>query len=194
MAGPAKPVNDDRFMKPVPGYSLTQPKGKFPWDSPPEMTDPDQVVTSLIDNLEKPHVQERMVKLMYAGVSIEEITHAVSMAGFMEGKFSVDVGELIKGPVAIYLMGVAEDNDIPVKVHANEEKLKREREGDMDDMTLLEMMKRRNPDFHEYVTKGYYDKEEDMNVQRTLKGVDGFLAVEEPTGEMMEEELPEDMQ
>ena len=155
MAGPAKPINADRFMKPVPGYSLTQSPGKFPWDKPPQMVDPDQVVSSMLDNLEQPHVQERVIKLMYAGVSVEEITHALSMTGFMEGQFSADVGEIIKGPVGIYLMGLADENDVPVKVHANMDNLKREREGDLDDFTILDIMKKRNPDFHEFVTKGY---------------------------------------
>ena len=186
MAGPAKPVNDDRFMKPVPGYSLTQTPGKFPWDSPPDMVDPDEVVTSIIDNLEKPHVEERITKLMLAGVSVEEIVHSISMTGFMEGRFSPDVGEMIKGPVGMYLLGVADEKGIPVKVFGDEEKLKREREGDLDDYTILEIMKQRNPEFHEFMTKGYYNKEEDTQVQRSLKGREGFLAVEEGEPEMGE--------
>ncbi len=110
---PAPPVSPARFMKPVPGWSLTQPPGKWPWEQPPRSVDPDEVVDKLITRRQDPQVEENYVKLMFAGVSIEEIVHSVSVAGFMNGEFSPDVAEMIKPPIGIYLMGVATDYNVP---------------------------------------------------------------------------------
>ena len=184
---PTPNVSGDRFTRAIPGYSLTQPKGKFPWDSPPREVDPDIIMSDMLDKLETGNNKEEFVKLMFAGVSIEEIVNTVMMAGFAEGQFSPDVAELLKGPLSIYLLGVADDYDVPVKFYANENARKQEKAG-MDDSTILEIMRVRNPDFYEYVQNGYYDKEQDMKVQRDLKGTKGFLAISPSEEVEMEDE------
>jgi len=184
---PAPPVNPDRFMKPVPGWSLTQPPGKWPWEQPPRSVDPDEVVDKLIMRMQEPRVEENYVKLMFAGVSIEEIVHSVSVAGFMNGEFSPDVAEIIKAPIGIYLMGVATDYNVPVKVFADEMALRREQEG-IDDGTLLEIMRNRNPEFAEFVETEFEDPEARMQADRQEKMSQGFMAVEADLEMMMPEE------
>lgn len=184
---PAPPVSPDRFMKPVPGWSLTQPPGKWPWEQPPRSVDPDEVVDKLITRMQDPQVEENYVKLMFAGVSIEEIVHSVSVAGFMNGEFSPDVAEMIKPPIGIYLMGVATDYNVPVKVFADEISLRREQEG-MDDGTLLEIMRTRNPEFADFVDTKFENPEAVRQVERQEKMSQGFMAVE-PDPEMM---MPEE--
>lgn len=170
------PVNPDRMQKPIPGWSLTQPKGKWPWESPPQMTDVEETVDMIIDKLERPEVQARYVKLMFAGISIEEIVHSISMAGFSTGRFSPDVGEIIKGPIGIYMMGLAADYEIPVKVFAKEGVPDELDEG-LDEHTLLEIMRKRNPDFYEFVAD-YQSPEYERSVEMEEKMSQGFLAVE----------------
>lgn len=192
MAGPAKPVNDDPFMQPVPGYSLTQTPGKYPWDSPPAEVDPDIVVSKMIDRLEEPDKRDRMLKLMLAGISIEEITGTIAMAGFMEGRFSVDIGELIKGPIGVYLMGLADEHQIPVQVYKDEEGMKREREGQLDDGTILEIMRRRNPKLHNYMMGGYQEEQDELlieQMEQEEKMSGGMLGVTEMEDMPMEEQL-----
>lgn len=184
---PAPPVNPDRFMKPVPGWSLTQPPGKWPWEQPPRSVDPDEVVDKLIMRMQEPRVEENYVKLMFAGVSIEEIVHSVSVAGFMNGEFSPDVAEIIKAPIGIYLMGVATDYNVPVKVFADEMALRQEQEG-IDDGTLLEIMRNRNPEFAEFVETEFEDPEARMQADRQEKMSQGFMAVEADPEMMMPEE------
>ena len=186
---PAPPVNPDRFMKPVPGWSLTQPPGKWPWEQPPRSVDPDEVVEKLISRMQEPRVEENYVKLMFAGVSIEEIVHSVSVAGFMNGEFSPDVAEIIKAPIGIYLMGVATDYNVPVKVFADEMALRQEQEG-MDDGTLLEIMRMRNPEFADFVDNKFENPEAVRQVERQEKMSQGFMAVEpDPEMMMLEDEM-----
>jgi len=180
---PAPPVNPDRFMKPVPGWSLTQPPGKWPWEQPPRSVDPDEVVEKLISRMQEPRVEENYVKMMFAGVSIEELVHSVSVAGFMNGEFSPDVAEIIKAPIGIYLMGVATDYNVPVKVFADEMALRQEQEG-MDDGTLLEIMRMRNPEFADFLENDFENPEARGRIDRQDKMSQGFMAVE-PDPEMM---------
>ena len=91
-------VNPNPLNKPIPGWSLTQPAKKWNWEQPARRVDVNETVDAIIDRLEMPEVETRYIKLMVAGVSIEEIVHSISMAGFMEGEFSPDVAELVKGP------------------------------------------------------------------------------------------------
>lgn len=175
---PAPPVNPDRMQKPIPGWSLTQPKGKWPWEQPPKFVDPDQAIDFVLEKLEEPATEQRFVKLMFAGISIEEITHAVARGGFMQGYYTPDVAEIIKAPIGIYLMGVAEDNDIPVNVFAkNLKEIEREKNGDIDDLTLLDIMKKRNPEFAEFVMNRE-DPEFKMAQEKQAKMSQGFLGVE----------------
>lgn len=183
----APPVNPNRMQKPPPGYSLTQTPGQWPWDKVPREVNPTKVVDKIIDRLERPEVEERYLRLMYAGISIEEIVHSIAMGGFMQGEFTPDVAEIIKGPLGMYFMGVAADNDIPVKVFAKDDPLDKNNPG-VDDYTLLEIMRKRNPEFHAFVTS-YEDPTAARQMERQEKMSSGFLGVE---ADMEDDEL-EDM-
>ena len=44
---------ENRFSKAPPGYSLTQPPGKWSWEKPPQFTDPDSAVEALIKSVQR---------------------------------------------------------------------------------------------------------------------------------------------
>lgn len=189
------PVNDPRFGDPMmrapAGYSLTQTPGKWPWDKPPRFSDPNETVSFILDKLEEPVAQKRYLKLMLAGVTIEEIVKSIAMGGFATGAFTPDVAELIKGPLAVYFMGLADDNQIPVKVFSTDNGAPPE-DDEIDDITILEIMKKKNPKvFRELMAK---NKEIEQGVsERVMMGErrqQGFLAVEE-SPELFEDEAPE---
>ena len=144
--------NESNFSVAPPGYSLTGPKGQYAWEKPPEHATPNAAVDAIIDNLEKQEVQENMVQLMFAGVSIEELVSTMTKVGFMEGKFSVDVAEIIKAPLSMYLMGLATEANIQdVRVFNTYDGLPRTDYG-MKDSQILNIMRNRNPNKYEYVT------------------------------------------
>lgn len=185
---PAAPINADPFMKPVPGWSLTQPPGKWSWDKPPQHVDADEAVDMIIDKLEVPETRDRYVKLMLAGVSVEEIVHSITMAGFMDGRFNPDLAELIKAPLAIYMMGIAEDENLPVKVFAKDPM--QDKKSTMSDASLLELMRTRNPEFYDYLMT--YEPEGDRKGREMkAKMSQGFMAVEEDEELLEDEEMVE---
>lgn len=151
---PRKPTvtPENRFDRAPPGYSLTGPKGQYPWERPPKHNTPPEAVDAIIDNLEKPDVQEYYVQLLAAGVSIEEMVGTMARVGFMEGQFTVDVAELIKAPLAYYLMGLAADAGVPANVFKTKDGMPRTNYG-MKDGQLLNLMRRRNPDFADYMVR-----------------------------------------
>ena len=71
-----------------PGIGMTQPKGQWQWEQPPLITDPNQAIDATIDQFEP--AKENLVKLMVAGVSVEEIVNTTVFNAFTEGKYSPD--------------------------------------------------------------------------------------------------------
>ena len=113
-----------------PGIGMTQDKGKWQWEQPPLISDPNQAVDSVIEQFEL--AKENIIKLMVAGISIEEIVSTTVFNGFMEGKFNPDIAELIKPALSIYLMKLADDVDQPTN--------------EIDDEELFQVMQQRNPE------------------------------------------------
>jgi len=182
---------ESRFSKAPPGHSLTGTPGKWPWERPPKYATPAEAVDGLIDNLEKPDIQEYHVQLMAAGVSIEEIVGTAARVGFMEGLFTVDVAELIKAPLAIYLMGLATEADIPAKVFNTKDGLPRTNYG-MKDAQILNIMKDRNPDFAKFVTQDMPRINQEKQVRQQQISEESFIGVEqEPEEEDEGFEMPE---
>ena len=162
----------NRFNKAPPGWSLTEPKGKWAWEKPPVNSTPDKAVDAVIDRLETPEVRTQMEKLMIAGVSIQEIVNTIAIGGFSQGQFTPDVAEIIKGPLAAYLMGVAAEEEIPVKVYNTRDGLYEIDEG-MSDDDMLAVMKDRNPDLYKFIQS----KADEMDQEPEPTTVRGFIAI-----------------
>ena len=173
----------DPFNKAPPGWSLTQPKGKWNWDKAPTHASPADAVDSIIDKLEEPEVEESMVKLMFSGISIQEIVNTIAIAGFSEGRFTPDVAEIIKAPVASYLLGVATDFNLPVKMFNSSDGLHPEDQS-LNDTMMLDIMEERNPDLHKFLME-QSEPTEDMVEEESEPVSQGFLAIE------MDESMPE---
>ena len=82
------------------------------------------------------------------GVSVEVMVEGIIFQGFRDGKFSPDVGILIKGPLGIVIADMAEEENIPYRLFENNDTLD---EGDMDDETFMRLMKENNPKMFDYV-------------------------------------------
>jgi hypothetical protein len=173
----ATPEPRDVFNRPPPGWSFTNSMKQWPWEQPPQFTDVDEVVDMILDRIEVPETKERLLSLLLAGVSVEEVVGAIALGGFTEGKFNPDVAELIKAPVAIYLMKLADDYAIPFRLFADEETYREEQEG-LPMVTILSLMKDRNPELHDFLLN--YDPVGDVDVKDISAG---FLNEELTGGE-----------
>ena len=138
----------DRFAVAPPGHSLTIDNTRWAWGKPPQDVDPEIVLTKAINNLKKPKIRDEMMKLLLGGVSIETMLEGYILQGFHDGRFTPDVGLLIKPPLAIVMAGMAEEEGIPYRMFENQNAGE---ENTMDDRTFLRMIKKNNPRMFEFI-------------------------------------------
>tara|TARA_R110002020_G_scaffold393926_1_gene604011 strand:+ start:1825 stop:2367 length:543 start_codon:yes stop_codon:yes gene_type:complete len=124
-----------------PGHSLTDPMSKWAWDKPPQFPNPNDAVDFVIDKMRQQGSQDSLLKMMAAGITIEEIVSQVAFKGFMQGAYTPDVAELIKPSVGIYLMKLATDNNIDYELTVPKE----DDQEEMSDDTFFEVIQQRNP-------------------------------------------------
>tara|TARA_A100001015_G_C14904967_1_gene677910 strand:- start:132 stop:683 length:552 start_codon:yes stop_codon:yes gene_type:complete len=140
----------DNFAASPPGHSLTIDNERWPWGKPQEQADPQAVLDKAVDSLDVPSVRDEMMKLLMVGASVEALVEGYIFQAFQDGGFSPDVGLLIKGPLALYIASVAEEENIPYRMFENEDALT---EGEMDDRTFFTMMRDNNPAMFDYVNQ-----------------------------------------
>lgn len=87
------------FDAPVPGQSLTDEPGNYPWEHPPKMTDPEQVLDEMWSRLTDPEAAEQMIAMMDAGIPVEAIVRVLTFTGFAEGEYNPDIGLVIVEPL-----------------------------------------------------------------------------------------------
>ena len=138
----------DQFAVAPPGHSLTIDNTRWAWGNPPQDVDPEIVLTKAINSLKRQKTYDEMLKLLIAGVSVETMVEGYILQGFHDGKFTPDVGLLIKAPLAIVIAGMAEKESIPYRMFENKTAGE---EGTMDDETFFKMIKTNNPRMFEFI-------------------------------------------
>jgi hypothetical protein len=168
------------FNQAPPGHSLTDEPGKWAWERPTEFSSPDEAMDALLDSLERPEMQESLIQLLSAGVSIEEITNTMTKLGFMEGKWTVDIAELLRPNLAVYLMGLAVEAGIDTftRVFASPDGMPRTNYG-LEDGQILEIMKDRNPNLYREILVNKPDRERTQRQRQAQLSEESFLGVED---------------
>tara|TARA_X000001382_G_scaffold130278_1_gene124658 strand:+ start:1485 stop:2105 length:621 start_codon:yes stop_codon:yes gene_type:complete len=128
-----------------PGHSLTDSPKKWAWEKPAMYSDPNEAIDHIVSGLENKSTQNDMIKMMFAGISVEELVTQISFKGFMEGAFTPDVAELIKPSIAIYLLGMAEDEGFVPKMYSKQSD-NPESDDQVTDDTMFSIMQERNPE------------------------------------------------
>ena len=100
------PVEFDPFNTPIPGQSLTDEPGNYPWEHPPKTTDPEDALNKFWDRLTDPEVAEEMIAMMDAGIPVEALARILTFTGFAEGEFTPDVGFLTIEPLMKMLAAI----------------------------------------------------------------------------------------
>tara|TARA_R100000008_G_scaffold34007_1_gene19229 strand:- start:1191 stop:1793 length:603 start_codon:yes stop_codon:yes gene_type:complete len=172
-----------QFDGPIPGQSLTDEPGRWAWEEPPEITNPDDAVVYVIDKFEgSKKTQSAYSKLMLAGMPIESIVNTISFAGFMEGKWTVDVAEIIKPPLMSFFVAYADEHEIPYKVFNNPEELTND---GIPDNQVLSLMADRNPEAFSELEQAVAMQQQD---QQNMNA--GFLNPQISQEQMIAEDMP----
>ena len=96
------------FDAPVPGQSLTDTPGNYPWEHPPQFVDPEEASEYIWQMLHRKELTEQLIGLLDAGIPVEALGRTILFGGFLEGKFTPDVAFIITEPVLkmIIAMGI----------------------------------------------------------------------------------------
>jgi hypothetical protein len=138
----------DEFAVAPPGHSLTVDNTRWAWGNPPVDVDPEIVLTKAISSLKKRKVRDEMTKLLLTGVSVETMVEGYILQGFHEGRFTPDVGLLIKPALATVIAGMAEEDSIPYRMFENKDAGDEDK---MDDKTFFRMLKVNNPRMFSFI-------------------------------------------
>ena len=124
----------------IPGTGMNDPKGKWAWEQPPKITDPDEAVDAVMDKFEEEPNRTNVLKLMVAGVSIEEMVNITVFNAFSEGAFTPDVAEIIKPALVVGLVQLASEENVPFRMFSDPEENQ-----EINDTEVFRIMKERNP-------------------------------------------------
>ena len=94
------------FDAPIPGQSLTDTPGNYPWEHPPLYTDTGEAADYVWERLHRPEFAEQIIAMLDAGVPVEAIGRVIVFGGFLEGKFTPDVAFIITEPVMKMLVAI----------------------------------------------------------------------------------------
>lgn len=86
------------FEAPVPGQSLTESPGKYPYERPPEIVDPEEAIQMYLTRLNEPDRLDGIVDMIELGVDLKTLTEGILRNGVASGMHSIDVS-LIVAPV-----------------------------------------------------------------------------------------------
>ena len=92
------------FDAPIPGQSLTDRPGNAAWEHPPQFAEPNEALEYIHGRLMDIEGAARVAMMLETGIPVEAIARTIVFAGFMEGKFSPDVGFLILETVMKMIM------------------------------------------------------------------------------------------
>ena len=102
-----KPQQPDEFDRPIPGQSLTDEPGNYPWEHPPQYTDLREARDRIFEGMTQEENIKQLITMLASDVPAEAIVRTVLFAGFTEGKWTVDMAALLAPVVLIQVIGLA---------------------------------------------------------------------------------------
>ena len=159
------------FDTAIPGQSLTKTPGIYPWDKPPMLNTPDEVMDYFIDKFEQDEVADKLLSLVDAQIPISTIVDSLLLAGFSEGLMNPDVAILAGEDLTMLIMHLAEQANVEYTVIKDQDS--------MIDKGLQQIaeFKKEKEEFNTNSMKGFSDRmKEDIPEEPPME--------EKPTGLM----------
>jgi hypothetical protein len=116
--------------RPIPGQSLTNdPKNPYPWEQPPEFTDPQRAMLQIFETLTEKDTLSNTLLSLVKGVSVIDISSIILYTGFLEGKWNPDLMTLLMEPTMYMVMYLGDQAGINYDMDSKKETNKDEPEG-----------------------------------------------------------------
>lgn len=110
-----------KFDGPIPGQSLTTQPKNYPWERPPETSDPDEAIVHHLTRLAQPKVMDRVLDAVTAGLPVSMVTELVLTGAVAKGIHSIDISMMIAPVVHDYLVNLLEEEKVEYKEFFDDE-------------------------------------------------------------------------
>jgi hypothetical protein len=97
-------ANVTDFMSgPIPGQSLADTPGNYPWEKPPEMVEVEDVIKFYINKLANQDIMDDLAVVFEADMPISSFVKSLTTSGTMFGKHTLDAGSLAGPAIHAFL-------------------------------------------------------------------------------------------
>ena len=131
---------------PIPGQSLTDTPGNYPWERPPETADPTEALSMHLKKMAGPKYMESALFLMELGIPAEVVTNTTLTMAIGNGIHSVDVGLIIAPAIHKEVVSIAQMAGIEYVEHFAEDAEKEQEAKDMLQAKVIAKMKSSKPE------------------------------------------------
>lgn len=98
-----------KFDAPIPGESLTGAPKQYPWERPPEMNDPEEVIQFYLNKMVKPDVLEGLMDALEVDITVKDLTEGTLRMGVANGLHSIDVSLIIAPVIHEFIVSAAQE-------------------------------------------------------------------------------------
>lgn len=85
---------------PIPGENFTSDTKNYPWHRPPQFTNLNEAFEYIVEQISDEDVSTSIVTMLELGVPVSNLVDMIITAGVGGGKFTVDFGLLLCGPLS----------------------------------------------------------------------------------------------
>jgi len=88
-------TNEPMLDGPIPGESLTAELGSFPWQSPPQYANVDDVIDYYMSRMSQEDFMVQLVDVLEMGTPVSALANTIQLSGVMQGLHTIDSGILV---------------------------------------------------------------------------------------------------
>jgi hypothetical protein len=105
----------DFLRGPIPGQSLTDTPGNYPWEQPPEMVEVEDVVKFYVNKLADQDVMDDLAVMFEADMPVSSFVKTLMVSGTMNGRHTLDAGTLAAPAIHAFVKAAMTQYGIEVR-------------------------------------------------------------------------------
>ena len=109
------------FEAKVPGQSLTEEPGNYPWERPPQYTSVDEVMGMYMRSVSEEETLYNLFNMLDAKIPVSQIVQSMTLQGIGEGLYTPDVALLIMDELAMLIIAIAKAAGVEVRTGYEQE-------------------------------------------------------------------------
>ena len=94
---------------PIPGQSLTDEPNNYPWENPPEISDPQEAIEMHLSKFNDPKVLDNMLDLLDMGFPVRALAESILTTSVSAGWHSIDVSLVIAPFMHEHIISIANE-------------------------------------------------------------------------------------